>query len=48
MVLKNIERIEFDYVRTADEMQKICMINRNLIDLNFQCKIGVKLMNSII
>jgi hypothetical protein len=25
--LKNIEKIEFDYVRSTDEMQKICMIN---------------------
>lgn len=46
--LRNLKKIEFDYVKSAEEMQAICSINRELIDLKFPCVISIKVMSTII
>ena len=46
--LRHLKSIEFDYIKTPEEMQAICSINRELIDLKFHILIGVRIMSTII
>jgi len=46
--LKHLEKVEFDYVQTPEEMKIINSINRELIDLKFTTLVGIKVMSTII
>lgn len=46
--LRHLNKIEFDYVKTPDEMQTIFILNKKLMRKNFPILIGVRVMSTII
>ena len=46
--LRHLQKVEFDYVKTPDEMQTIFILNKKLMRKNFPVLIGVRVMSTII
>ena len=46
--LMHLNKIEFDYVKTPEEMNTIFALNKKLLRKNFPILIGVRVMSTII
>ena len=46
--LRHLKKIEFDYVKTTEDMKEIRFLNQMLVDLSFPILIGVKVMSTMI